>query len=64
MTDADQEGWFTDPFLLHDERWLSNGRPTKLAKDAGVESLRRAVGPGPGPDSHPDRSRSEGHGWL
>jgi hypothetical protein len=39
MTDADQEGWFTDPFLVHEERWLSNGRPTKLVKDRGVESF-------------------------
>jgi hypothetical protein len=45
MTDADQEGWFTDPFLLHEERWLSNGRPTNLVKDGGAESF----------DAPPDR---------
>jgi hypothetical protein len=39
MTDTDQEGWFTDPYLLHEERWLSNGRPTKLVKDGGIESF-------------------------
>jgi hypothetical protein len=49
MTDADQEGWFTDPFLLHEERWLSNGRPTKLVKDGGVESF----------DVPPDRPPTE-----
>jgi hypothetical protein len=37
--DTDEEGWFTDPFLVHDERWLSNGRPTKLVKDGGFESF-------------------------
>ena len=49
MTDTDQEGWFTDPFLLHEERWLSNGRPTKLVKDGGVESF----------DPPPDRPPTE-----
>ena len=38
-TDNEQEGWFTDPFLIHEERWLSDGRPTKLVKDGGVESF-------------------------
>lgn len=32
------EGWFRDPFALHDARWFSDGRPTDLVKDGGSES--------------------------
>ena len=28
-----EEGWYTDPFARHEERWMSNGRPTKLVRD-------------------------------
>jgi hypothetical protein len=34
----EQEGWFTDPFGRHEARWLSDGTPTKLVRDGGVES--------------------------
>ncbi|MGO9458129.1 MAG: hypothetical protein ACLP62_13985 [Acidimicrobiales bacterium] len=34
----DEEGWFTDPYALHEARWLSAGRPTKLVRDGDVES--------------------------
>ncbi|MGP0029718.1 MAG: hypothetical protein ACLPVF_04345 [Acidimicrobiales bacterium] len=33
-----EEGWYTDPFGRHEARWLSNGAPTKLVRDAGQES--------------------------
>ena len=33
-----QEGWFTDPFARHEDRWLSDGTPTKLVRDDGIES--------------------------
>jgi hypothetical protein len=32
------EGWYTDPYALHEARWMSEGKPTKLVRDAGVES--------------------------
>ena len=32
------EGWCTDPFGRHEARWLSDGTPTKLVRDAQVES--------------------------
>jgi hypothetical protein len=35
---SDQEGWFTDPYGIHEARWLSDGRPTKLVRDGEVES--------------------------
>jgi hypothetical protein len=32
------EGWHTDPYGLHDARWMSEGVPTKLVLDQGKES--------------------------
>jgi hypothetical protein len=36
VTDAD--GWQSDPFGLHEQRYFSLGRPTKLVRDGTVES--------------------------
>ncbi|MGN6723539.1 MAG: hypothetical protein ACTHJM_13090 [Marmoricola sp.] len=32
------EGWYRDPFEVHEDRWISQGKPTKLVRDQGVES--------------------------
>jgi hypothetical protein len=32
------EGWYLDPYGLHEERWYSAGTPTSLVRDARVES--------------------------
>ena len=32
------QGWFEDPFRLHEARYFSAGRPTKLVRDGNVES--------------------------
>jgi hypothetical protein len=32
------EGWYQDPFGLHQHRWFSAGRPTALVRDGAVES--------------------------
>lgn len=32
------EGWCADPFGRHEARWISNGSPTNLVRDRGVES--------------------------
>ncbi len=32
------QGWCVDPFRLHEARWFSNGTPTALVRDAGVET--------------------------
>ena len=32
------EGWYRDPFGVHEDRWMSAGRPTKLVRDGGTES--------------------------
>ncbi len=32
------EGWYRDPYGLHDDRWFSDGRPSSLVRDEGIES--------------------------
>jgi hypothetical protein len=32
------EGWYQDPFGVHEHRWMSRGQPTKLVRDSGTES--------------------------
>jgi hypothetical protein len=32
-------GWFRDPYHLHEFRYFSEGNPTKLVRDAGLESF-------------------------
>jgi hypothetical protein len=31
------EGWYRDPYALHEDRWMSQGQPTKLVRDDGIE---------------------------
>jgi hypothetical protein len=33
-----EEGWYTDPFGLHEARWMSDGQPSALVRDGGVGS--------------------------
>ena len=32
------QGWYRDPYELHEDRYLSAGVPTKLVRDGGKES--------------------------
>jgi len=32
------QGWYSDPYGHHKARWFSDGRPTALVRDDGVES--------------------------
>jgi hypothetical protein len=32
------QGWYRDPYGSHDERWFSDGEPTSLVCDDGIES--------------------------
>ena len=32
------QGWYGDPFRRHGARWFSDGNPTALVRDDGVES--------------------------
>ena len=38
MDAAPAEGWYRDPFAIHEDRWMSEGRPTKLVRDGGTEA--------------------------
>jgi phospholipase C len=38
MATGTMQGWFEDPFRLHEARYFSAGRPTKLVRDGDVES--------------------------
>jgi hypothetical protein len=31
------EGWYEDPYGVHDERWYSDGAPTALVRDGRHE---------------------------
>jgi hypothetical protein len=31
------EGWYRDPYLVHQDRWFSAGQPTELVRDDGTE---------------------------
>lgn len=33
------QGWYKDPYGIHDDRWISDGIPTKLVRDAGNEHV-------------------------
>jgi hypothetical protein len=32
------QGWYRDPYGLHEDRYFSAGQPTKLVRDGGAES--------------------------
>jgi hypothetical protein len=38
------EGWYTDPYALHEARWLSNGKATKLVRDGEATSYDEPPG--------------------
>jgi len=47
---AAAEGWYRDPYGIHQDRWFSAGTPTALVRDQGVESHDGPPGyPPPGP---------------
>jgi hypothetical protein len=36
--DSSAEGWYLDPFGIHERRWISNGNPSNLVRDGNTES--------------------------
>lgn len=32
------QGWYEDPYGIHQDRWFSSGKPSNLVRDGGVES--------------------------
>jgi hypothetical protein len=44
------EGWYRDPYGIHQDRWFSAGTPTALVRDQGAEGHDDPPGyPPPGP---------------
>ena len=37
-TEQEAQGWYRDPYGVHEDRYLSAGAPTKLVRDGGSES--------------------------
>jgi hypothetical protein len=35
---VEAEGWYVDPYGIHEARWISDGSPTALVRDGDVES--------------------------
>ena len=35
---TEAEGWYVDPFGVHQQRWFSAGKPTGLVRDDGIEA--------------------------
>jgi len=31
------QGWYRDPYRIHEDRYFSDGQPTKLVRDGGAE---------------------------
>ena len=51
MGAGELQGWHADPFLLHEARYFSAGRPTKLVRDGRVESFDEPPSGTPAPDA-------------
>ena len=41
------QGWYRDPYGRHEDRWISDGRPTDLVRDKGAESYDHSPRGGP-----------------
>lgn len=38
QTSQSAEGWYRDPYSIHEDRWMSQGVPTNLVRDGARES--------------------------
>jgi hypothetical protein len=48
--DEEAEGWYLDPYGVHEQRWISRGRPSNLVRDGNKEAKDE---PPDHPASHP-----------
>jgi hypothetical protein len=46
------QGWYADPFRVHEARYFSAGRPTRLVRDGTVECFDEPPQPGPWPSDN------------
>jgi hypothetical protein len=67
----EDEGWYSDPYGLHEARWMSMGNPTKLVRDGETESYEDPpdspptqeaikIEPPPGSETAADTFRADG----
>jgi hypothetical protein len=56
---AAAEGWYRDPYGIHQDRWFSSGTPTSLVRDQGAEGHDEPPGypPAGPPEEIPDIDR-------
>ena len=55
------QGWYRDPFWVHEDRYFSDGNPTKLVRDGAYEAYDEPPpGPLPGPLVEVPHSEPEG----
>ena len=47
------QGWHPDPFERHEDRWFSDGKPTRLVRDQGIESYDEPPLEQPPPEQPP-----------
>jgi hypothetical protein len=57
------QGWYRDPYGVHEDRYFSEGQPTRLVRDSGAEGYDL---PPPGPPEAelveiPDSQASDGN---
>ena len=61
MVADEPEGWYQDPFRLHEARYFSAGRPTRLVRDGDVQSYDEPpVAPGHAVGWTPERAGAGG----
>jgi hypothetical protein len=48
---ATAQGWYIDPYEVHQDRYFSDGRPTELVRDDGAESYDSPPDDRPFPDA-------------
>jgi len=59
------QGWYRDPFGVHEDRYFSDGNPTKLVRDGTAEAYDEPPpGPLPGPLVEIPPSEPEGSSGL
>jgi hypothetical protein len=59
------QGWYRDPFGVHQDRYFSDGNPTKLVRDGAAEAYDEPPpGPLPGPLVEIPPSEPEGSSGL
>jgi hypothetical protein len=62
--DAAAEGWFVDHYGVHEQRWISQGRPSNLVRDEGNTEGKDPPPHRPAPEPFVPIPSDPGHvGW-